>query len=103
MSPWSSGANSAVRPKINKDAGRDHWARVSSALLCGGDMKVGQTIGSTDKLGGSAASRPVPYLDVLATIYHSLGINPHALVRDQANRPIPILPFTAVPIQELVA
>jgi Protein of unknown function (DUF1501) len=38
-------------PRINKDAGRDHWARVNSALLFGGGMRVGQVIGSTDKLG----------------------------------------------------
>ena len=75
-------------PKINKDAGRDHWARVNSALLSGGGMKAGQVIGSTDKLGGSAASHPVHYHDVLATIYHNLGIDPHAFVRDKADRPV---------------
>ena len=90
-------------PKINKDAGRDHWARVNSALLCGGGMKVGQVIGSTDKLGGSAASRPVHYLDVLATIYHNLGIDPHAFIRDKADRPVSILPPSTLPIPELIA
>jgi hypothetical protein len=89
-------------PKINKDAGRDHWARVNSALLLGGGMKVGQVIGSTDKLGGSAASRPVHYQDVLATIYHNLGIDPHAFIHDKANRPVSILPPTAEPIRELI-
>jgi hypothetical protein len=89
-------------PKINKDAGRDHWARVNSALLSGGGMKVGQVIGSTDKLGGSAAGRPVPYLDVLATIYDRLGIDPHAFIHDKADRPINILPPTAMPIPELI-
>ena len=90
-------------PKINKDAGRDHWARVNSALLSGGGMKVGQVIGSTDKLGGSAASHPIHYLDVLATIYHNLGIDPHAFIRDKADRPVTILPPTAMPIRELIA
>ena len=89
-------------PKINKDAGRDHWSRVSMALLFGGGMRVGQVIGSTDKLGGSAASRPVHYQDVLATVYHNLGIDPHAFIRDKADRPISILPPTAEPIRELV-
>jgi hypothetical protein len=88
-------------PKINKDAGRDHWAPVNSALLAGGGMKVGQVIGSTDKMGGYAASHPVPYLDVLATVYHNLGIDPHAFVEDRANRPMMILPSTARPIEEL--
>jgi Protein of unknown function (DUF1501) len=90
-------------PKINKNAGRDHWAAVNSALLFGGGMKVGQVIGSTDKLGGSAANRPVHYLDVLATIYQNLGIDPHAYIRDKAGRPVNILPPTAEPIRELTA
>jgi hypothetical protein len=89
-------------PKINKGAGRDHWARVNSALLFGGGMEVGQVIGSTDKLGGSAAARPVHYLDVLATIYHNLGIDPHSFIADKADRPNSILPPTVEPIRELV-
>jgi hypothetical protein len=89
-------------PTINKTAGRDHWSRVSMALLFGGGMSVGQVIGSTDKLGGSAASRPVHYQDVLATVYHNLGIDPHAFIRDKADRPVYILPPTAEPIRELI-
>jgi hypothetical protein len=89
-------------PKINKDAGRDHWPRVNSALLFGGAMKVGQVIGSTDKLGGAAASHPIHYLDVLATIYHNLGVDPHAFINDKANRPVNILPPTTSPIRELL-
>jgi hypothetical protein len=89
-------------PRINKTAGRDHWSRVSTALLFGGGMNLGQVIGSTDKLGGSAANRPVHYQDVLATVYHNLGIDPHAFIRDKADRPVFILPPTAQPIRELV-
>jgi len=63
-------------PKINANAGRDHWAPVNGALLAGGGMKVGQVIGSTDKLGAYAASQPIHYLDVLATVYNNLGIDP---------------------------
>ena len=48
-------------PKINKDAGRDHWARVNSALLAGGGMKTGQVIGSTDSAAGEAKDDPMPY------------------------------------------
>jgi uncharacterized protein (DUF1501 family) len=88
-------------PKINKDGGRDHWARVNSALLAGGGMRVGQVIGSTDKLGASAASHPIHYLDVLATVYHNLGIDPHSFVPDVSGRPVPILPGTARPIEAL--
>jgi len=88
-------------PKINKQAGRDHWARVNSALLAGGGMKVGQVIGATDKLGASAIHRPIHFRDVLATIYHKLGIDPHGYIRDKANRPVNILPPTSEVIREL--
>jgi hypothetical protein len=89
-------------PKINKDAGRDHWAPVSFALLSGGGMRTGQVIGATDKIGAYAVSRRIQYQDVLATIYHNLGIDPHTFVKDSSDRPTAILPEGARPISELV-
>ena len=89
-------------PKINKDAGRDHWAPVNSAILAGGGMKVGQVVGSTDKIGGTAAGHPVHYHDVLATVYYNLGIDPNGFVEDKTGRPFMILPGSARPIPELV-
>jgi len=89
-------------PKINKDAGRDHWARVNGALLAGGGLRTGQVIGSTDKLGAEAAARPVHYLDVLATLYHAMGIDPHTIVTDKTNRPVGLLPDAAQVIEELI-
>jgi hypothetical protein len=62
-------------PKINKDAGRDHWPKVSCALLAGGGMKTGQVIGTTDRLGGEAVERPVSFQEVYATLYRNLGVN----------------------------
>ena len=62
-------------PTINKDAGRDHWPRVSCALMAGGGMKHGQVIGSTDRLGGEPKDRPVHFQEVFATLYDRLGIN----------------------------
>ena len=89
-------------PKINdKQGGRDHWPRVNGALLAGGGMRTGQVIGSTDALADSVKDRPVPYQDVLATLYHHLGIDPHGLVQDVFNRPAPILPESAQVIREL--
>jgi uncharacterized protein (DUF1501 family) len=88
-------------PKINKDAGRDHWARVNFALLSGGGMKVGQVIGSTDSAAGEAKDDPIPYANVLATVYKNLGIDPHAMVYDVSNRPNPILPGAVSPIDKL--
>ncbi|MBX6311569.1 MAG: DUF1501 domain-containing protein [Isosphaeraceae bacterium] len=89
-------------PKINKNAGRDHWAPVNSVLMAGGGMRVGQVIGSTDKMGAYAVSSPIHYQDVLATIYHNLGIDPHAYIPDKTGRPVPILPGTAQPIEKLI-
>jgi len=75
-------------PTINKDAGRDHWPRVSCALLAGGGMKTGQVIGSTDRLGGEAADRPVHFQEVFATLYHNMGIDVNkATVTDLSGRP----------------
>jgi Protein of unknown function (DUF1501) len=89
-------------PKINKDAGRDHWARVNGALLAGGGMKVGQVIGSTDSIAAQAKDDPVPYPNVLATVYHNLGIDPQGMVYDVSDRPNPILPSTTQVIGKLV-
>jgi uncharacterized protein (DUF1501 family) len=88
-------------PKINKDAGRDHWARVNFALLSGGGIKTGQVIGSTDSAAGEAKDDPIPYANVLASVYKNLGIDPHAMVKDVSERPAPILPGAVSPIDKL--
>lgn len=88
-------------PKINKDAGRDHWARVNGALLAGGGMKVGQVLGSTDAIAAVAKDGAIAYPDVLATVYRNLGIDPHDLVTDISGRPTTLLPGTARPIERL--
>jgi hypothetical protein len=75
-------------PTINKDGGRDHWPRVSCALMAGGGMKTGQVIGATDRLGGEAADRPVHFQEVFATLYHNMGIDVNrATVTDFSGRP----------------
>jgi len=75
-------------PRINKDAGRDHWPNVSCALLAGGGMRTGQIIGSTTRDGGEAKDRPVHFQDVFATLYRNLGIDVgHATVNDLSGRP----------------
>lgn len=75
-------------PTINKDGGRDHWPRVSCAMLFGGGMKAGQVIGATDRLGGEAVERPVYFGEVFATLYHQLGIDVSKVtVKDLTGRP----------------
>jgi len=62
-------------PIINKNGGRDHWPKVSCALMAGGGMNHGQVIGATDHLAGEAVSRPVQFGEVFATLYNNLGID----------------------------
>jgi len=90
-------------PTINKDAGRDHWPRVSCALLAGGGMKHGQVIGATDRLGGEASERPVTFPEVFATLYHSLGIDiSKVTVNDLTGRPQYLVDAGHQPMRELV-
>ncbi len=62
-------------PKINNNAGRDHWPQVSCALMAGGGMKTGQVIGETNRLGENAVDRPVTFQEVWATLYTNMGFN----------------------------
>jgi len=89
-------------PKINKGAGRDHWPQVSCALMAGGGMKTGQAIGATNRLGEYAAKRPVPVQEVIATLYHNLGIDPMSTTLvDPTGRPQYLLDHRE-PMPELV-
>ena len=89
-------------PKINPQAGRDHWSKVSCALLAGGGMRTGQVIGATNRLGEYATERPVHLQEVLATVYHNLGINTMSTtLTDPTGRPQFLLDHRE-PIRELV-
>lgn len=75
-------------PRINKEAGRDHWSPVSCAFLAGGGLKMGKVIGSTNRLGEYAKDRPVPFPDIVATLYHVLGIDTtKTTINDPTGRP----------------
>jgi hypothetical protein len=88
-------------PRINKDAGRDHWPRVNSALLAGGGMRTGQVIGATNRLGEYAKERPAHIQEIVATIYHNLGIDPDSTtITDPTGRPQHLVERSA--IRELV-
>lgn len=88
-------------PAINRSAGRDHWTYAYSVLLAGGGLTRGQVVGSTTALGEWPSSRPVSVPEILATVYHQLGIDPNTLLHDEQGRPVGILP-EAKPIRELV-
>ncbi len=90
-------------PRVNGNAGRDHWPRVSSVLLAGGGMKTGQVIGATDRTGGEAADRPTRFGEVFATLYHNMGIDAAKLtIPDLAGRPQYIVDPGCTPMKELV-
>jgi len=88
-------------PKINKDAGRDHWPSVSCALLAGGGLRTGQVIGATDRVAGEVIDRPVRFEEVHATLYDRLGIDVKSTVVDLAGRPHSVTDHHP-PLRELV-
>ena len=85
-------------PKINKDAGRDHWPQVSCALLAGGGLRTGQVIGATNRLGEHATERPVHMQEITATLYHALGFDlAVAPLVDPTGRPQYLVDHPALP------
>jgi hypothetical protein len=78
-------------PKINKDAGRDHWGPAGSLLFAGAGVKPGFVLGKTDKHGAYTTQRPVAPADVIYTILDALGIDPRKQLITPDGRPIEIL------------
>jgi hypothetical protein len=75
-------------PRINADAGRDHWPQVGGGVVACGGFRTGQVIGATDRLGGTIADRPVHFGEIHASLYRFLGIDPQrTTVRDLSGRP----------------
>jgi hypothetical protein len=75
-------------PKINKNAGRDHWARSMAVVLAGGGFKRGYVHGTTDANGMAPATEPCTPDDIAATLFHLLGLNPHQELMTPTGRPI---------------
>jgi hypothetical protein len=89
-------------PKVNPAAGRDHWNFCYTLMLAGGGIKGGFVFGSSDKIGARPSSNPVLPADVIATIYHCLGIPSDLELHDRLHRPFQLVPWGS-PIRELVA
>ena len=93
-------------PKLNNGqpgipiAGRDHWGQSMSIVMAGGGLNMGQVIGATNDKGEHPAERPLEPADILATIYHVLGIDLNTMFHDYTGRPIPLLD-SGKPISEL--
>src|SRR6185312_14883144 len=86
-------------PKINKDAGRDHWGPVMTSFFAGGGVRGGAVVGSTDKLAAYPTSDPQTPENIAATIYAALGIPRTADWHDVEGRPYEL--YRAAPIAGL--
>lgn len=78
-------------PKINKDAGRDHWPKVFSVVLAGGGVKRGLVYGSSDAIAAEPADSPLTIEDLATTVYHCLGIVADKELVAPGNRPVEIV------------
>jgi hypothetical protein len=88
-------------PKVNPAGGRDHWPQCFTVGFAGGGVKGGQTVGASDPIGGVPADRPVQPGDVLATIFHSMGLKLDSHLPGPAGRPFPLVDFGYREIHEL--
>lgn len=77
-------------PRFEGD-GRGHWGRAYTNFFTGAGLKRGAIVGRTDRLGAAVADRPLTAKDILATIYHLVGIDPHTALYDRQNRPVPLV------------
>ena len=88
-------------PKINSNAGRDHWAPLSTLLLAGGGLKMGQVVGESTAKAEVPKSKPIGPQDLMATVFHVLGMPQDLHFTDPTGRPSPMI-NGGKPIAELV-
>jgi hypothetical protein len=88
-------------PKLEGD-GRGHWGYAYTNFFAGGGIARGRVVGKTDRLAARVVERPLTAKDVLATIYHLVGIDPHTVLIDRFHRPVPLVPYGDV-IPEMMA
>jgi hypothetical protein len=81
-------------PTINsaKGGGRDHWSRAYSVQLAGAGVARGKIVGKTDRIAGDVVEHPVSPKDILATVYHLLGIDTETILEDRLGRPMAVMP-----------
>jgi hypothetical protein len=89
-------------PRINGHNGRDHWGPLCTLALAGGGLRMGQVVGESSAKAEVPKSPPIPPKNLMATIFHVLGIDPHSQFIDQSGRPQYLLPDGAQPIRELI-
>ena len=82
--------------------GRNHWSQCYSMMLAGAGIARGRIVGASDRHAAYVADRPVSPKDILCTIYHLLGIDPHRMIPDRLGRPLPLVAEGSV-VRELLA
>lgn len=88
-------------PKVNPAGGRDHWPQCFSVCFAGGGVQGGRIVGASDPIGAVPVERPTEPPDVIATIFHSLGLNLEGHLPGPAGRPFPLVDFGFHEIKEL--
>ena len=88
-------------PKVNPAGGRDHWPQCFTVGFAGGGVQGGRAVGASDPIGAVPADRPTSPGDVIATIFHALGLDLHAELPGPGGRPFPLVNFGAREIKEL--
>ena len=88
-------------PRVNPTGGRDHWPQCFTCYFAGGGVKGGRVVGSSDPIGAVPADRPVEPGDIVATIFHSLGLNLETELPGPSGRPFPLVDFGRHEIHEL--
>jgi len=88
-------------PKVNPAGGRDHWPQCWTVYFAGGGVKGGRVVGKSDDIGGYPVERPVKPSEIVATIYHSLGLDLETDLPGPAGRPFPLVDYGTQPIREL--
>src|SRR2546422_6700505 len=88
-------------PKINPAGGRDHWPQCWTVYFAGGGVKGGRVVGKADEMGAYTVERPVKPSEIVATIYHSLGLDLTTELPGPSSRPFPLVDFGTRPIMEL--
>jgi hypothetical protein len=88
-------------PKINPAGGRDHWPQCWTSYFAGGGVQGGRIVGKSDDIGAYPVERPVKPSEVVATIFHSLGLELETHLPGPSGRPFPLVDFGTEPIREL--
>ncbi len=88
-------------PRVNPAGGLDHWPQCWTDYFAGGGVKGGKDVGKSDPAGGYPAERPVNPSEVVATIYHSLGLKLDTDLPGPSGRPFPLVDSGMKPVTEL--